>query len=280
MYNNIIFYSPFHNGDIHVSRTFVREIINNVKAENYYYAHECHERILSDIPNLKYKKLDFTTNTQIQYEIKDNNLYINTWVGQCNFRYFDGCTFTALYRIFTDMFKSLKIDIKEKEYYLPYIDYDKFDIFNLDSTNIINSNKRKIFICNCECLAYQADNFNFEPIIDYFSNKYNDYLFFISNNSAIKKENVINTKDVINNNTNDLNENSYITTKCDVIIGRSSGSYTFSLVKENMLDSNKKFIVFCHNDNTGIWYPEQKCKTIWSANYNIDDIIKIIDCNV
>ena len=49
----IIFYNTFHNGDIHVSREFIKDIMNKIETTFYYY-HNGGPRLLFDI-DIQYK---------------------------------------------------------------------------------------------------------------------------------------------------------------------------------------------------------------------------------
>ena len=73
---------------------------------------------------------------------------------------------------------------------------------------------------------------------------------------------------------NDLNEISYLSTFCDVIIGKESGPFAFCTIKDNLMNENKTFINFCDR-NDWVWFPYGNCKYKWSNNYNsMYDIIK------
>jgi len=80
---------------------------------------------------------------------------------------------------------------------------------------------------------------------------------------------------VLYKNNFDLNEISYLSTFCDVIIGRGSGPYCFSHVKKNIFNENKTYISVCSDKNNGVIY-QGKATNIWSNNYNQNEIIKLI----
>jgi hypothetical protein len=133
--------------------------------------------------------------------------------------------------------------------YIPSIDYSKFDISRITSYMTAYKSKRKIFIGNNDCKSSQSDNnINFDYIIKRLTETYTDILFFVSNQTGIKKNNLFYIKDLLSRDIeNDLNECSYVSTFCDVIIGRYSGPSTFSYVKDNLY-KNKKFIMLV-NEN-------------------------------
>ena len=55
MIENLVFYNHWQNGDIHVSREFVKFFTESIDAKNYYYLHHKSEELLKDIPKLQIK---------------------------------------------------------------------------------------------------------------------------------------------------------------------------------------------------------------------------------
>ena len=70
---------------------------------------------------------------------------------------------------------------------------------------------------------------------------------------------------------------SFISTKCDIIIGRASGPFCYCHVKENLLDKNKTFISLTHNEIEGVWFKESNAKQIWTNNYDNNHIVNLIN---
>ena len=75
-------------------------------------------------------------------------------------------------------------------------------------------------------------------------------------------------------------EISYISTFCDVIIGRASGPHCFTHTKENLLNTKKTFISICNNKNEGIWFDESEAKQVWTNNYDFDNVFNIINYEI
>jgi hypothetical protein len=65
-----------------------------------------------------------------------------------------------------------------------------------------------------------------------------------------------------------LNELSFLSTKCDIVVGRGSGPYIFFQTKDNLFNRHKSIISFTDNKNTG--------NCVLLENYNIDDKAKQI----
>ena len=79
----------------------------------------------------------------------------------------------------------------------------------------------------------------------------------------------------------DLNEISYLSNYCDLIVGKNSGPFVYTLTKENFKNSNITFISFNKvEDDSLFWNLNSSCKYVWSNNYNENNIIRIIENNI
>lgn len=260
----LVFFNCFHNGDLHLSRAFIADLVNILPYQEIEYEHSNALKILKDIPKLKSKPL---TNFKVGIGLPDaiietdECIFVNTWIGQSNMRYvytYGGCTYDAYYKMFSDIYEKLNVleFLKEKEYYLPKIDYSYYN--NIDNIKDFMLNKNKnVFIANQNVNSGQIENFNFDNSIITLANIFKDVNFFITGKtpylSNFKTENMHFTKDIINIDENDLNENSFISTFCDLIIGRSSGPYCFCQTHENYLNNNKTYICFDNTITNAFW---------------------------
>lgn len=265
MIENVYFYNNFHNGDVFYSKEFVKDIKSKI-GKNHYYIHNNDFSILKDMDIEQIRKP--TPKNEISVLQIENDIYINTWIGQQQSKYLSsGCNLNANYNIFCDIYEQLNIEINQIEYYIPSVDFQKVQTLNID--NFINQNKKYILICNNNVHSGQSENFNFDPFIDYLSTVYPDLMFIISNNTNLNKNNVFNFSN-IGGITNNLLEISYISTKCDVIIGRASGPYCFTHIKENIKNPNKNFIGFSYGEAESKWVSDNNCqaKQYWSNNFD------------
>lgn len=265
MIENVYFYNNYHNGDVFYSKEFVKDIKSKI-GKNHYYIHNNDFSILKDIDIEQIRKP--TPKNEISVLQIENDIYINTWIGQQQSKYLSsGCNLNANYNIFCDIYEQLNIEINQIEYYIPSVDFQKVQTLNID--NFINQNKKYILICNNNVHSGQSENFNFDPFIDYLSTVYPDLMFIISNNTNLNKNNVFNFSN-IGGITNNLLEISYISTKCDVIIGRASGPYCFTHIKENIKNPNKNFIGFSYGEAESKWVSDNNCqaKQYWSNNFD------------
>lgn len=258
----IVFFNYYHNGDIHVSRGFIRQIINKVHQlepeTQFFYGHRNYSGLLADIPNLSFdaNALSIIHNDHINmYKVGDTT-YINTWYNQQNSKYMGrySISIDTLYAAFNDTCKNLwgfsLNDIStDPSIFFPVIDYDKLEI--TQAKNWLDKHPApKVFVSNGIPLSDQAHIFPLTEIIISLSNQHRDKIFILSNKYKRYAYNILPnifySSDIINKKTNDLNENSFISSHCDVIIGSASGAFTFSMTQENLFHRNNKFLAFCN----------------------------------
>jgi hypothetical protein len=287
-FNKVILFNLWHNGDLHCGRSFVNYTYNYVKSLGL----ECEH--YQNVPLNLYKDLGIPCKTPINVEhrtpcfIKDNILYLNTWfaIDMTIYNKY-GVSFDTLYEHFTNIFKvyfDKDISTEDLWTFFPEIDYNKFNIENAKKFLNTNKDRKKIFISNGTVHSAQSINFSFSDIINSLANKYPEYLFLLSNEDSYIKnsENIHFTKNIINSNECDLNENSYLSTECDIIIGRHSSPYMFAITKYNY-NRNVKFIDFCIRENF-YWIVNlpmtYKATIIGSREMNPMLIFKIIGNNI
>jgi len=277
---SIVFFNTFHNGDIHVSREFIKDIRNKVNNDLEYH-HNNGPKLTLDI-DVAYKRLDFNLynydNTKIIYEVNDI-IYVNTWYNPNlpNFKY--GCTLITLYENFKIVYQYLGIPIEPMNYYIPSFDFSKFNVSNIDQF-VLNNKQIKIYISNGGVQSGQSVNFDFNPIINDLSSRFPQHLFIISNGYGIIRDNVIYSSDIIKSDNNDLCENSYLMSFCDIIIGRCSGTFSFGLTKDNLIsDSKQIWVGICNiNPNFGIEeFLNPNKKIYWINKYNINELTNDIN---
>lgn len=248
MSKNVIFYNHFGAGDIFESREFVKEYMEKIPADNYYYAHGKDPKILADIPELQ-----FTDVTDIMSAVRatltsDDTLYINTWIGRDG-RYVlpgIGCVVESLYYMHNEILNTLGLEPLKKEMieYVPRIDYSYYEIDKIDEF-LNKNNGKKVLISNGVVQSCQAENFDFTEPIRMVAETFPDIIFLVTSPSYIKMDNVIYTSNLIQAGF-DLNEISYLSLFCDTHIGRNSGPHVFAQVRENWDDHNKVTLSFTY----------------------------------
>lgn len=279
---NIIFYNPCRNGDIHVSRGYILDMISKLPEHNFFYAqhpvYATKDFLLKDISNLKLYSGVYNFNDNPSITSDTDNIYINTWYGQDSFKYFElskseDCSFYILHEIFRNVYKYFNLELDTFDKYLPKIKFENLEIGTIDTfLEKINGFDKKILVCTNPVHSGQSQNFDFNPIINVIASEYPNYAFITTADTQTSK-NIFKMKDIIDVNC-DLNEISYLSRFCDVIVGRSSGAYTFSLIDENINNINKKFVCFTKTKilSVALRDGDYKAQVIWSDDYSVNNI--------
>lgn len=244
----ICFFNHYHNGDLFYNKEFVRDIMSKIPTQ-YYYAHTKDKKILSDL-NIQPAGLSAPDKIRM-FEAKDQNIVcVNTWIGSYFDLYPGECTLRFNYRMFQDIYNDLnkifETSIKPEpiEHYLAKVDYSKFDVSSIDEYLKTDSNK-KILFSNGPGLSGQCSyNGDMSDIITDIAKKNRDKTFIATQRFHSEESNVKFTSDIINVQGSDLNEISYLSRFCDVIIGKDSGPFCFTHTEENLMNPNKTFLSF------------------------------------
>lgn len=282
----LIFYSNGHNGDIHYSRNFVKDLISSIPAPAEYQFN-CSPKIVKDIKNISFcnfKNMQFYNN-EIVYDESNKLLLINTWVGSSGAKFIQneiGCSLTANYAKFKEIYSALNLQIKDLINYIPDVIWNEYDIHFVDTFLKNNIYKKYVLVSNGNVLSGQSSPVNFNKIISRLSDSYNNIGFiFTDNNNKINKSNVFYTSDFIHTDGGDLNEIGYLSTKVDFIIGRGSGPFCFAHNKDNLLNKNKTFLAITNYRTDGLWalpeqLPESQAKQLWTNKFDSESIYSII----
>jgi len=263
MFDNVVFFNWFGNGDVFNNRAFVKELMEKIPANKFWFAHGKHPRLLEDIDGLHYSKITPRMEGRWRTKVYGNDLYINTWIG-LNPRHVlpgVGCTLENYHLMYTEILDNLNISFglnikleKSIPEYLPRIDFDKIKEFHPKHVERIYNFKdniwpeRIVLISNGNVQSNQAENFDMTPAIKLLAYGYEDVAFVLTHRAPICKDNVFFTNDIIRTTTGtDLNEISLLSRFCDTIVGRSSAPYTFCLTFDNHFDEEKAFVAFSYS---------------------------------
>lgn len=188
---------------------------------------------------------------------------INTWIGVWDdiFNKHQGVNMQSLYESWGNIFDKFDLKLREDpESYLPRIDYSFFNLKNIDK--YVSVPRKRILFCNGKPMSGQSFDSDMGDIINSFAEKNPDIDFICTQKFATKALNVLFTDDIINDrqefftgikpywfdkpmNICDLNEISYLSTKCDAIVGKNSGPFVFCETYDNLKDESKVIVSFC-----------------------------------
>ena len=298
MIDNLIFFNPAGKGDIHFSRGFCcyAQKILNPKACIYY--HHWEPQAFKDICEFDEKganKLKEHSNWQKQEEIlrsayekaTSDSFVINTWVGVPEYGGAiakDGITFEThleIYRRFFSETFSFNIPT-DPNVYLPRINYPLFEIEKIQRVNK-DLKKKNILIDNCSPKSGQSQHFDFGPVINKLASSSPEVNFFVLNPAADieRKNNIFFVREIFDGPIN-LNEFSYLSLFCDIIVGRTSGPWMHTIVAENIQDKNKTFICFCKKEIESSYINKASLKAnfLWKHTVDLTEIYQTIDSEI
>jgi hypothetical protein len=253
--STVLFYSNVHLGDLHLSRQYVQWFIDNIPDIKFYYIHNQHPDALCDIDmslikddNFCYQLPQHSDILKITIEDKEA-IAFNTWIGAGGLAV--GCNFEAVHINFTKYFNYLidkgiyvKTPILPK--LPPKINFSS-DSINKNATNtwfIENNKKTSVLIANNRVMSNQCYNENMNGYIYSLGLKFPHINFYITNQEQplISLPNIFYIERIINNVSKFyMNDISYFSTFCDIIVGRGSGPFSFCEIVENL---NKIWISF------------------------------------
>jgi len=281
----IIFYNHYHNGDIFLSKPYIKHIMDLMPEVDFFYFHKNNQKIILDL-NIKQKNLnDFYINDNLQSFVENDILFINTHIG----RYFPEiedaeCNWITTHKVYEKIYKTISehfsVELKTKNMrdYLYEVDYRFYDIpknLNLDYS-------KTFIISNGPVHSGQSNLNSLDFLIEYLANKYEDITFILTHKTNIAANNILYTDDLIETNGSDLNEIVYIADKhCKYIMGRQSGPFTFMGTDSILNNKNKVIFSLRHNRNCEFLYnlkAESKYFSILDTDINY--IFDIIEKNI
>lgn len=275
----ILFYNKWHNGDVHMSRPYVVDLMKLLGDCDYYYHHKNDKKLLADIEQL-----------QTVSEMIEADIAIDTWIGQYHYQGMDipematnksvflGCNFPHYYAVMSQVYDDLGLGraIKAIDHYIPSIDYEKFYIQNID-TFFASHAGPSVLISNNPIMSGQAPAVDFDVIVSHLAEAFPLVCFILTNPGSVKveKNNVFYCNEIVNSPTkiNDLNEISYISTHCNIVVGRSSGPYSFSIANKNIRE--KTFVCIC-NFQKDAWMLGGLIDVRWTNKSTVDFLLPML----
>ena len=288
-YNKFIAFNFYGNGDIAESKTFVLDLMKIFPAKEYEYLTGKSPRLLLDVPNLKVHNNfpDFIDATIPYFLDDENNLYWNTWVGRNSYYVLNGsaCVVEKIHEMHSDMLSSfsngkLKLSSADPLDYLFSFDYSKYEINGITEYLKGKEEQKKIYVSNGSVSSNQADNFDMSPLIINLAKMFPDILFFVTEGFENFEENIIDanalTPDYLDSN---LVELSYLSTFCDLLVGRNSGAAVFAWTKFNCLEREISNLTLSYHVDCAhfVYNSKINMKKFWSNSVDTLELTDIIN---
>ena len=256
MINQIVFYNHYHNGDVFISKQYIKYIMSLFPDFEYTYYHANTPKLLKD---LGIKTLPISNTNLPQKEqvfVIGKTIYVNTWIGAQETHSKYGCTFVGYNFMWSNIYQEIarifdtRLPFGNKYYYIPETDYSFYDIpndLNIDYNNTILFSNGRV---DSDQASWQDTDFIVNALLDNFKDK----TIILTHKTNIKNNRILYTNDIVKTTDGDLNEISWIAEKCKYLIGRHSGPFIFMHTKNILNDLNKNMIGIGTSETDGLPY--------------------------
>jgi hypothetical protein len=298
---SILLFNHFHRGDLFTSKEFVRQLTIELKDFKILYQHYNHTKILRDL-NIEQIGVPHNTLTPHTMYYQYNDLMgVNTWIGVHGdiFTKNGGVNLQTLTESWAEIFSKINatygttLKVRDDIHsYLPRVNYGMFNIKPVDDFVAAHSGK-KVLICNGIPMSNQSFQSDLAQEIEEYAVKYPHITFICTKRFYARSKNIMFTDHIINDgeiesvqtfwhdrsqNNCDLNEISYLSTKCDLIIGKNSGPFVFCETYDNFMDGTKSIISFSKGSNESMSKGiHKKCKYNLVTEHTIENIKRTIE---
>jgi hypothetical protein len=215
----------------------------------------------------------------------DTTLMINTWIGVYGeiFNKCGGINLFSLTESWAEIFNTVnsiydtQLEILQpKEMYLPQTIYSFFNVEKVDEWLKKHVGRKKVLISNGVPMSSQSFNDDMADQIREVAMEYSDVDFICTKVFQSGLPNIFFTDYIIQDKGEyevpvfwveggstvcDLNEISYLSTQCDLIVGKNSGPFVYCETFQNYNDPSKKFLTFNNSTvETMSYMAEKKCQ--------------------
>lgn len=291
----ISFFNYYHNGDLFVSKSFIKQIVDELPSFEFSYYHLNNPKTIQDLipyggqPDANVSSIMMMKRQRFIYN--DDEMVINTWIGiyiedqypEPPYFWNGGINYVALYNIWDYIFSkinekfgtNLKIKDSPKDY-ISFVDHSKFELDTAKAFLEARSDTKKVLFSNGVPMSGQSFSDNMEVFINNLAINNPKIDFICTSPIATTLDNVFFTNDILKLQS-DLNEISYLSKFCDLIVGKNSGPFIYCLEKENFTNPNKMFVSFNHMKEDSLDYGiEVDCDYTCSQSKDAQEIYNIL----
>ncbi len=252
----ICFYNHWHNGDCFAVKGWIQSIVEQYPDIPYAYAHPNNPKILADGPDyLPVNDLPANVSPHERVVEVGGVVFINTWCGAYGSETFRPgeihANWISLHKQAILMARYINaandIAISFNNNPLDYVAETDWDYYQTEPADafVAQHPERKHLICNGLVRSTQSNIGDMKSVVEQLANEYPNDAFICTLKFDTSLTNIYFTDDIFNLDS-DMNEIAYLSTKCNTIVGKNSGPFMFTHIKENIMDPNKTFVSLSH----------------------------------
>lgn len=261
MITKICFFNHWHNGDVFSAKGYIQDIIRQLPQFTFQHAQLNNAKTMIDLPceHIHTNSLPREIVDRVRYHDVDGVFYINTWVGAYGNAVIPvgehHANYSSLYTMWMHIYDVIEtlfgVKLERTQNVLQYIPTTNWDRFNISpATSFAGSRDRIVLICNGNVRSTQSNIGDMKDVLEQLSQDFPDVSFVCTTKfdaSEFVNKNVFFTDDLFAETPDgDINEIAFLSTKCELIVGKNSGPFMFTHVKENFLSEEKAFFSLSH----------------------------------
>ncbi len=280
MNRRLTVYNHFGIGDLFESREFVLEWMRQLNVEDVEYACR-YPAVFEDLPQIKTREVTPDLPLRGSISRKNGHYILNSWIGALNAETQPrgdyvlwpgvGCTVEHIHRMHHDYMKraGLRGLTKPPQDFLTMIDYSRINTGKVDEFRE-RIRWRFVLVCNGKTGSGHAANFSMAEMVGLMPVQ-SSVSYLLTERAELNRPDVFFTDDITERGDRcDVLAISYLSTFCDVIVGRCSGAQMVCETKENWMNESKTLLSFTEHDNgaTFVRNPEAlglKMRRVWSG---------------
>lgn len=263
MIHTICFFNFWHNGDVYSGKGYMQDLMAQMPNIRFQHAQLNSLKTMSDLPceQIHTGTMDARVVHNQRYIDFDGVLYINTWVGaygnavipqgqhHANWR----SLYTMWMHIYSVIEQVFGIKLQTQDslfHYIPTTDWSKFNI--APAVSFCSQRTDMVLLCNGLVRSTQSNLGVLDKATDELARDFPhiDFICTTKFDNINARPNIHFTDDIFAGvQDGDINEIAYISTKAFVVVGKNSGPFMFTHVKENIMDPNKIFVSLSHRSS-------------------------------
>lgn len=264
MIHTICFFNFYHNGDVFSGKGFMQDIIAQVRGVKFQHAQLNSLKTMCDLDceHLHTDNIHPDVPSGARYVDYEGVLYINTWVGAYGNAVIPQGQHHAnwpslytmwmhIYDLIDDVFDVKLARTENLAHYIPTTDFAKFDV--APANRFLGQHENIVLMCNGLVRSTQSNLGLMDDVVIPLAKEHPDINFVCTTKFDITDADVHNvyfTDDIFQGvKDGDINEIAYLSTRAFLIMGKNSGPFMFTHLKENILDPNKIFVSMSHRSS-------------------------------